>query len=46
MIKAKSSNDNDNEIYDYFVFNKDKIVQEVEKYTGKKQEVNTGNKKK
>lgn len=45
LLKAKAGGENDVEIYDYLGFSKSKIVQEVEKYTGKKREVHTGHQK-
>jgi hypothetical protein len=45
LIRAKSSIEGDSEVYDYLGFSKSKIVQEVEKYTGKKREFNTGHHK-
>lgn len=44
LIKAKSG-ENDTEIFDYLGFSKSKIVQEVEKYTGKKREFAAGSQK-
>jgi hypothetical protein len=42
LIKAKLSTEADSGIYDYLGLNKEKIVKEVEKYTGKKREYSIG----
>ena len=36
LMKAKMSNDSDSDIYDYLGLNKEKIVNDVESYTGNK----------
>ena len=38
LINIKNNNQGDDLIYDYLGFNKEKIVKEVEKYTGKKRD--------
>ena len=44
-MKAKMSNDSDSDIYDYLGFNKEKIVNEVENYTGNKRQFFIGSKR-
>lgn len=38
MINIKKASQGDDPIYDYLGFNREKIIKEVEKYTGKKRE--------
>lgn len=38
ILSLKSNQENDNEIYDFLGLNKDNIIKEVEKYTGKKRQ--------
>ena len=38
MINIKKNSQADDLVYDYLGFNRDKIIKEVEKYTGKKRE--------
>ena len=41
LIAAKKTQNGDSDIYDFLGFNKDKIISEVEKYTGKKRDSTT-----
>lgn len=36
LISTKKNQEGDSDIYDFLGLNKDKIIKEVEKYTGKK----------